>query len=110
MKKPALTIVILTIIQGAAYAGSVRIIGAGVDSCGAWIEDRSHRPSVASEQDVQWVLGFLSGVAVVNGTDLNPLNGVDAYGVMGWMDNFCRENPLLPISTAATRFYKEHPK
>jgi hypothetical protein len=60
-------------------------------------------------QEQAWVLGFLSGVGFVGDNGNNPLDGVDAYGVCGWIDNYCRANPIEMIAKAAAAFYFDHP-
>ncbi len=56
--------------------------------------------------DGQWVVGFLSGYGLressVGGFD--PLKGMDAEGVWGWIDNYCRERPTAKIWEASLAF------
>jgi hypothetical protein len=91
-----------------AQAQTYNLIGSGTGSCGTWSADRRQPPPVAF-QDEQWVLGFLSGIGFVGDGGDNPLNGVDAAAVWGWMDNYCQAHPLESIATAAKNFYQVHP-
>lgn len=93
-----------------AVAGTYQVIGAGAQSCGTWISDRSNPSSVAANLDESWVLGFLSGVGFEGGADINPLEGMDDNGVAGWVDNYCRQNPIVNIATASAAFFAAHPR
>jgi hypothetical protein len=55
-----------------------------------------------------WVLGFSSGVGSVGFE--NPLRGVDAQGVGGWIDNYCQAHPLDVIAKAASAFVSAYPR
>jgi hypothetical protein len=85
----------------------VQIIGAGLSACWTWTADRAARtyPEVGDEQ---WVVGFLSAVAVW-APNLEPLQGVDAEAVFSWMDTYCRAHPLVILGEAAKAFVQEHP-
>ena len=102
-----LTLIILGMSGPLAQSSTVRTIGVGNSSCGAWTESRRSRASYLREQ---WVLGYLSGIAVVNQDGDDPLRGMDADGVWGWIDNYCRANPIRRITDAANAFYQEHPR
>ena len=85
----------------------MHLIGAGMSSCAIWTADRTAR-TVDALQDEQWVVGYLSGVAIWT-PDLNPMKGVNAQAVWAWMDNYCREHPLVAIKDATSAFVEEHP-
>ena len=40
----------------------------------------------------------------------DPLNGVDAFAVWAWIDNYCRAHPLDTIQKASVEFVMAHPK
>jgi hypothetical protein len=91
-----------------AEAAQAKIIGHRTLSCGWWMPNRRDRSARVSEQ---WILGFLSGVAYVGGdAKLNPSNGVDAYGVWAWSDNYCLAHPIDQIEKAAVAFVDAHPR
>jgi len=100
-----IAVVFLTIFfaQPTAAYGKT-IIGAGVITCGKWLSDRQSN----NYSSPNWVLGFLSGVAVFSGLD--PLNNLDADAVRHWMDNYCRAHPLVDITDALRAFVKEQPR
>jgi hypothetical protein len=53
--------------------------------------------------------GFLSGIGYEGDANLNPLNGMDAYGVWAWIDNYCQAHPIETIMEAAEAFASAHP-
>jgi hypothetical protein len=59
--------------------------------------------------DIAWVLGFLSGVGYTEAPRVDPLQGVDADGVAGWLDNYWGTNPLQTLVAAAKAFVEEPP-
>jgi len=78
--------------------------------CGSWLEARAERSRQSSQNLLlsesvyrEWVMGFLSGVAwwksgYDDRTDL--LRGVERAGILVWLDNYCRANPLHNMSKA----------
>jgi hypothetical protein len=96
-------------ITGPSYAGNgtSAVLGQGYLSCGNWTAWRRENLALGPEQ---WVLGFLSGTGNMGGPlGIDPLNEVDAEGVWGWVDNYCRSHPLEKIAVAAVAFSHEHP-
>jgi hypothetical protein len=89
----------------AAAPNTVAILGAGNSSCGTWIANRSSGNQLPY---TQWAAGYISGRASQS-TDLDPLRGIDWDGLMTWMDNTCRAQPLIRIVDAADKFVVEHP-
>lgn len=103
-----LTILTAGLMTGAAEAGeggTHTLAGEGILSCGTWTKVRRDR---REGLDAQWILGFLSGVAHYDGS-LDPMHGVDAEGVFGWIDNYCRAHPIEQIVTASAAFIFAHP-
>jgi hypothetical protein len=57
----------------------------------------------------QWVAGYLSAannVAFVNDKE-DVLKGSDFDGLMAWIDNYCRANPLDTVEKAAVQLLAE---
>jgi hypothetical protein len=111
---------VLTVALIAGFAEDARaykLIGAGTSSCGAWTAHRrAYQPGGSATlghqgelEDAQWVLGFLSGMGFVHKNDDDPLDGVDGEGVLAWIDNYCRANPIKALDDATTAFYFAHP-
>jgi hypothetical protein len=101
---PCLILAAVLMIGGDVAAARTYVaIGAGIDSCGIWTPNRRkyapERPVTQGSQSVlqraQWCLGFLSDVGFMGGgDDVDPLNKMDAQGVLAWIDNYCRANPI----------------
>jgi hypothetical protein len=91
-----------------AFASQFNLIGVGTASCGTWTVDQRDPKSWPALADESWVLGFLSGIGFESLAD-NPLNGTDANGVVGWIDNYCAANPLSQIFDATKAFDHAHP-
>ena len=54
----------------------------------------------------QWVAGYLSG-SNVEADQPDVLVGTDFDGLMAWIDNYCRANPLDLVGTAALKLFDE---
>jgi hypothetical protein len=96
----AIAAVILILIDRAQAQGQVSIYGAGVQSCGKWLDER--RTPIDWLEEGQWVLGYVSAA----GEFLN-LRDTDSRGISAWVDNYCRDNPLKSIGNAAMALVKE---
>src|SRR4051812_10777106 len=95
-------IVIATLVVPPVSAEEKKLrkyIGEGMNSCGAWTFERQQN-SVKSAFYATWVLGYVSGQNADESTS-EFLEGVDAGAIFGWIDNYCRSNPLMKIITAA---------
>jgi hypothetical protein len=100
-------VLMLSLVSERALA--FHAIGSGTASCGTWSAYRQAPHVYPADTVEQWVVGFLSGVGAADDR-LDPLNGVDGEGVWGWIDNYCRSNPIDPIEKAATEFVRAHPR
>ena len=76
----------------------VTMIGAGNNSCGAWTAAKSSGKRI---EYVGWLLGYATGVNVEKGAARDVLKDTDADAIVGWMDNFCANAPLVRIEMAA---------
>jgi hypothetical protein len=94
----------LALWASGASAATGRLLGPGTHSCGFWQEER-RTPGVLKLGFEAWVLGFLSRAGLdetlnkVSG--LNITAGTDVKGLSAWIDNYCRDNPLDDVATAA---------
>ena len=80
---------------------SFTILGEGNTSCGRWADLR--RGSPVGPPEGAWVLGFITAIShnsASHGVDITQ--GIDAWGAMHWIDNYCAAHPLDKIETAAT--------
>lgn len=107
----AFAIILLLFQVVPASAQTAAVIGAGVGvSCGTWLEHRkSGQPDIAN-----WALGYLSGVAVWGFDPIMghkaPLRDMDADGVLYWLDDYCRANPIEKFTDALAAFVENHPR
>jgi hypothetical protein len=93
----------LAACPGAANAQqTATMMGAGLVSCGAWVEVRKGAPNKVPLEE--WALGYLSGVAMW--TANSPLNGLDPGAVVVWLDNYCQSRPLEPFKLALDAFIR----
>jgi hypothetical protein len=80
-------------------------IGQGANSCWAWT--RSHEAKAATQGLYrQWVAGFVSGLNW-NTDDPDILTEMDFDGLMAWVDNYCKANPLAKVTTGAAMLVQE---
>jgi hypothetical protein len=112
----------IMLAAGSVPAMGIVVFGQGTVSCGAWTQERqanSHAGGLAA----QWVAGYLSGMneALNMGPDQakalsatpnalafsDALEGTDFDGLMAWMDNYCRADPLSKLYNAAYQLLRE---
>jgi hypothetical protein len=98
-----LLLVALIISLNTNAEGGVLIKGPGAAiSCGKWVELRGQgQPAWDAES---WLMGYLSGAAEMNNVDV--LRTTDSAAIFGWMDNFCKANPLQPFADGASRLFQ----
>ncbi|MDZ4344008.1 MAG: hypothetical protein U1E51_16435 [Candidatus Binatia bacterium] len=80
--------------------------GAGVDSCGSYSESRRQRGS-AENKYRSWVMGFFTGVNYSAQDTYDVTGGTNLDGVLGWLDNYCRDHPLETFARAMERLLVE---
>lgn len=83
-----------------ANAQDKAIGGSGLESCASWLDHCRQGGSA----DMQWVLGYLSGMAGWSNSD--PLRGIDAQGAWYWLDNFCSSHPDRPLVDGLDAFIR----
>lgn len=100
-----IAVALVALVNAPAHADQVMTIGAGVNaSCGTWLERRKEDRHFDLSN---WALGYISGAATY-GTIGNPLGQTDAYGVLYWLDNYCRGNPSSYFADGVKVFIKTH--
>ncbi|MGB5225041.1 MAG: hypothetical protein WBN45_15330 [Arenicellales bacterium] len=100
MKNIIKVFVLMSILVSTSGYGSATI-GLGWVSCSSWTNNRS-RDTLKSAQFESWVLGFLTGAIAYGTWDKDLLNGNSVVDVIGWVDTYCRTNPLNDITDAST--------
>jgi hypothetical protein len=103
----ALSVATLVVSHSAAGYTS---IGSGATSCAAWEAARRSPQAPETAMQQQWVVGFLSGIGSMVLGELDPLHGLDAAAVYGWIDRYCHDHPTETIEAAARVFIQEHPR
>ena len=88
-----------------------KVIGEGLRSCGAWTKERQAE-SPQSALFATWVLGYVTGMNWVDYSEPDFLMKTDAFGILAWVDNYCRTHPVDTINRAASEvveFLKTRP-
>ena len=81
-------------------------------SCGKYVEVRDEeRRSPGRWEHVSymsWINGFVSGANWGLNAKLNgALKGTDLEGLLGWLEKYCRENPLDKLGNASLELIRE---
>jgi hypothetical protein len=104
--KQYLLAIALVMQTSTALAGAFHVLGAGVDSCGSYL---NYRPIPAAEavsmNTLAWLEGYLTAYNryVAKGGDV--LAGrVAVSSLQDWLDAYCKANPSDDIVTAAKTF------
>jgi hypothetical protein len=102
MKRHLLAIA-LVLQTSAASAGAFHVLGAGVESCGSYLNYRQIPDAEAVPMNtLAWLEGYLTAYNryVAKGGDV--LSGkVDVNSLQAWLDAYCKANPSDDIVTAA---------
>ena len=54
-----------------------------------------------------WLMGYISGINKEKRGKPDYSNGADAEGLIQWIENYCKENPLSSFSSAADAMLDE---
>jgi hypothetical protein len=84
-----------------AIADPATIFGAHA-TCGSWTEARSRG---AEGHLSDYALGYLTGAAIWSSAHNDPLSNLDQGGVTGWLDDYCKVNPLKPFNEAVADLF-----
>jgi len=108
MKRYLLAIV-LVLPPSAASAAAFHVFGAGVDSCGSYLNYRQIPDEEAvTMTTLAWMEGYLTAYNkyVAKGGDV--LAGkFDLGSLQDWLDNYCKAHPSDDIVTATKSFVDE---
>ena len=100
-------IVLLAVASTPAFAAEPAVInGAGLTSCGQFLEDQRERG--IEDMYIHWAQGFLSGLNLSDGRagkELVPLP--DAPTINAYLVRHCTQNPLEKPIGGALALYKE---
>lgn len=90
----------LAFLIAAAEPTQIQIIGAGTNSCGAFMDTRSQPLSRGIY--IQWLAGFLTEFNITNRQGiLDAMGHTDKAGLEAWLDGYCSAHPLIPFATAS---------
>ncbi len=84
--------------------GSYMIYGSGTASCGTWIESRK---MISNGVGPQWLAGFLTAFNLYGYWEEDIGKGIDINGLAGWIDNYCKNNPLDNLARASEALITE---
>jgi len=104
--KLCILIVLMLLPQIAFAQEKFKISGAGVLSCGKFLEQADN--SYAKDLHIQWAQGFLSGLnagAQIEGAEMVSLP--DAESIWAYLTNYCRQSPLKTPFSGNLALYKE---
>jgi hypothetical protein len=104
----ALTVAAIMLVAASldASAQSRIIFGEAGTTCRTWTQARQTKSRKAG-LSAQWVAGYLSGSNVEADHPADVLVGTNFDGLMAWIDNYCRANPLDLVGTAALKLFDE---
>lgn len=106
MKNTTLFLVFIFSISS-SYSETKNIINMHVfddNSCGAWVQSADD-PNIRQVY-TQWFRGFLSGYNY--GDEKYTVNtNINAATITLFIDKYCRENPLMPFTSASLKLTKE---
>ena len=106
MKYALIAAIVLMSWGQPAAAQGVDVFGYGARSCGAWTEARRTGGSSQRYQREQWVSGYVTAANRYLGNLTGGIGGIDYEGLMGWIDNYCRDNPTMSLHNAARYLVK----
>ena len=79
--------------------GTLEVLGVCNNSCGKYTS-RYSDPDWKGEY-TSWLGGFITGVNYSNGDIDDISGGLDNTALLKWIYNYCDENPLATVATAA---------
>jgi hypothetical protein len=100
--------VLILLIGTTSYAqqAGVILMGAGTNSCGRWLEKRTD--PLTHYQQAQWVYGFVSGINWASwSAGKEQAKPLDFDAAVAFIDQYCRNNPLDPLVSAAAALVQE---
>jgi hypothetical protein len=96
--------ILILLLVAPSYAQTYEIRGGGAASCGAWLHDRAAGGnSTVRFGRESWLMGYITAYNAFVFPAGDIAEGVDAFGLFGWIDNFCTSHPLDTIGSAASQ-------
>ena len=98
------TSVMIAVPSGIAVVGNAEgqstTYGHGLHSCAKVLKE-DKEDNIISGRYNSWINGFISGASVYNDTQKAFLDIADFYGIQHLIREYCKKNPLDPLSDAA---------
>ncbi len=92
--------------------GEYTILGIGNEACSKFVRERQQ--SIGAYPDhryLYWVTGYLTAVNAQTPNTNNIAGFTDIYGVMTWLETYCKKSPLTPfaevVKALVTALYPE---
>ena len=95
-------LVIAVLLIGGGTAWGYQAFGVGLESCGAWTTAKEEKSSKQPNY-YNWIGGYLTAYNRWVESESGPVSKTKMRGVAAWIDNYCRDNPLEVVATAAER-------
>ena len=110
MRRTLTTLAVIALLFSAgsawkAEAGEYTVLGAGASSCGNWTKVTNEK-GLDSPILHNWLLGYITAYnrwgPYYSAPGLSNISkGTDVGGLLGWIDNYCKANPLKDLDDAA---------
>ena len=95
---------IAVLLIGSGTAWGYQIWSFGTQSCGTWTaEKEKDRDGWMMLNFMSWVGGYLTAYNLWVEDGSGPVNETQLEGAYAWIGNYCWDNPLDSVSTAAAR-------
>jgi hypothetical protein len=95
---------LLLLLSGTTFPAATGTVythyGHGMQSCGSWLQARKE-PGRTDPSYIAWLSGYMTAFNRWRADEGNIASDTDMAGLIGWIDNFCRREPLDTISDAA---------
>jgi hypothetical protein len=102
-----MTVLTSALLMSPATAEPRLLYGAGMISCGEWQQYRISNDRAHVYQAQAWVDGYLSGFNVASSGPPFLTSKPSSVAFYAWLDNYCAQNPLDLLATAAFRLQQE---
>lgn len=104
MKMALLAVCAAMMISSGSWAadkdGAYVSFGVGTSSCTGWTTARK-ADDVRTVQYQEWLLGYISAYNNWVHKGQNVAGNTDKKGLLGWIDDYCRQNGADPLAQAA---------
>ena len=106
MKKILICVMLLTapVLQAADEKGNYAIWGVGKKSCFSFNKDRTSGDDTAYRN---YLMGYLTAFNTQADDTYRISAGMDIFGVLNWLDEYCQEKPVHGFDQAVVEFIVE---